>query len=363
MATTYYMSGISLIVQYLTNLGLLAAGGQVNTYVGGSVSTPVTTYTDSTGIVANANPMTLSSSGRPSAASGAPVAFWVPGGTTVKLVVTDAGGNLLVSLDNVPALNDLTNSANALQTLLAIPASSNSTGAGPVAGADLVANAVKSYDVFSDVRAANAPVLATGQTLDIEVQGAVAVGDSLGGFFYWAPSSVAADDGRTVLRPNSVALGSAGRWLRLYPQGVPQVITQTVDQQVVSSTVLVNNTALTLALSIGTWLLQLRGLFLGVGGTGQGWKAQMSFGGTTAGPTALGGVTSANAVAAATAGIAGAAVTAAAVSSTSGDVCNLDLILQVTVAGTLNIQFAQNSSSANATVMKAGSTLIATRVA
>ena len=44
----------------------------------------------------------------------------VPGGTVVKLIVTDSLGNALVYLDNVPAINDLTNSSNALATLLAL---------------------------------------------------------------------------------------------------------------------------------------------------------------------------------------------------------------------------------------------------
>jgi hypothetical protein len=82
-----------------------------------------------------------------------------------------------------------------------------------VAGADLIANAVKSYDVFADVRAANAPVMASGQTLVILVQGGVSVGDELGGLFYWSPTSTTADDNSTVLEPSSTS--GPGRYLRL----------------------------------------------------------------------------------------------------------------------------------------------------
>jgi hypothetical protein len=362
MATTYYLSGISLIVQYLTNLGLLAQGATLNTYVGGTVSTPVTTYTDSTGGSANANPMTLNAGGRPATPSGALAAFWVPGGTSVKLVVTDAAGNQLVNLDNVPAINDLTNSTNSLQALLASASSSNASGSGPVAGADLVANAVKSYDVFSDVRNANAPALVTGQTLSIEVQGGTIVDDGLGGPFYWSPTSLATDDNRTVLRPNSVASGSAGRWLRLYPLGAPQIIAKAADQSV-SSTVLTNDTALAIALlGGGTYLIQLRLRLIGVSTTGQGYQVGTVFSGSIPGLSAGGGVASSNGTAAAAITTIGSNIAESAVSSTAGDFVNLDFVITIGTAGTLTVQFAQNSSSANAVTMKAGSSLIATRL-
>lgn len=363
-ATTYYLSAISLIVQYLNNLGLMAAGGSVQTYLGGSSVTPVTTYTDSTGTVANPNPMTLSSTGRPAAANGAPVAFWVAGGTNVRLLVYDAAGNLLVYLDNVPAINDLTATNNALQTLLASPASSNASGTGPVAGADLVANAVKSYDVFADVRVANVPVMASGQTLNVQVQGGSTVLDGLGGTFTWSPTSTAADDGMTVLKPQGLGNAQPGRYLRNYERGVPVVIVKPSNQQVVSSTVLVNDTSLTLNLaSGGTYLVQFRLQLFANGGTGQGYKVQLNFGGTLSGINGGGGVQSANGVASALFVNFGTAVTAAAISATTGDVFNADFVVEVSNGGALQVQFAQNSSSANATIMSAGSLITATRVA
>jgi hypothetical protein len=365
--TTYYLSGISLVLQYLTNLGLMAAGGQVYTYVGGSVGTAVTTYTDSTGLVANANPMTLNSAGRPASASGAPVAFWVPGGTTVQLQVFDASGNQLVFLDNVPAINDLTNSTTALQALLASAVSSNVAGAGPVAGADLVANAVKSYDIFADVRAANAPILVTGQTLNIEVQGASAVGDGLGGFFYWNAASTSNDDGRTVLKPTSVSASGAGRWLRYYPLGVPQIIVKTAAQQVVSSTTLTPDTQLTTTLlANATYLVQARLQLLGIGGTGQGWKAAIAYTGTiAAGGTGV-GIVSGNGTPVATLNAIASspgAMSNAALADVLTDAANIDYILQTGTSGTLTVEFAQDSSSANATQMNVGSALIITRLA
>lgn len=210
--TTLYLLPLSLIPQWFTNVGVMAAGGTVTTAIAGT-TTPVTTYTDSTGLVANPNPMTLSSTGRPVSASGAPVAFWVPAGTVVKFLVNDASGNQLDYLDNVQAINDPSNSGSVLPSL-ANPASSGGSGVGPVAGVDLVANAIKSYDTFADVRAANQPVLASGQTLSIQVQGANTVNDGDGGDFYWSATSVATDNGNTVLKP-SITTG-AGRWLRLF---------------------------------------------------------------------------------------------------------------------------------------------------
>lgn len=365
MATqTFYMSGISLILQYLNALGVLQAdsGGLLFTNVGGSVGTPVTTYTDSTGTVPNPNPMSLSSTGQPVSSSGAPVAFWVPGGTVVQLIVQTSTGQQLFFLDNIPSLNDLTNSTTALQTLLANPASSNVAGVGPVAGVDLVANAVKSYDVFADVRAANVPTLAAGQTLNIEVQGGLAVNDGLGGFFYWSAASAAVDDGRAVLKPNTSS--GNGRWLRYYPLGVPQIIVKPSAQQVLNSTALVNDTALSAALAAGgTYQVNLRLQLSGVGGTGQGWKVSAAFSGSVALDGAGAGVVAGNGTAVVTASSIGGTMTNAAISSAASDAVNMDFILVVGTGGTLNVQFAQNSSSANATQMNQGSVLTITRVA
>lgn len=364
-STTFYMSGISLILQYLTALGVLqvAAGGKLYTNVGGQISTPVTTYTDSTGIVENPNPLTLSSVGTPVSSSGAPVAFWVPGGTVVQLLVTDAAGNQLFFLDNVPALNDLTGASTSLAALLASAASSNVAGVGPVAGADLVANAVKSYDVFADVRAANEPTLVTGQTLNIEVQGGLSVNDGLGGFFYWNPTSAAADDGRTVLKPNSDS--GVGRWLRYYPLGARQIIVKPLNQQVISNTALQNDSALFVPLAANaTYLVALRAQLLGVGSTGQGWKAALAYTGSIAADGAGAGITSGNLTAAATVDlIGGAGMSNAAISDSTPDSIVMDYVIVTNAAGSLNFEFAQNSSSANATQMNQGSTLTVTRVA
>jgi hypothetical protein len=104
---TLYILPLSYIPQWFTNIGVVATGGQITTYLAGT-TTPVTTYTDNTGLVANPNPMTLSAAGRPVSASGAPVAFWVPAGTVVKFIATDAAGNQLDVLDNIAGVDDPT---------------------------------------------------------------------------------------------------------------------------------------------------------------------------------------------------------------------------------------------------------------
>lgn len=218
---TQYLSPAGMLLQQLSNLGVPLAGGFVNVLVAGSVSTPQTSYTDSTGLVPNAQPIVLNSAGR-LAAGNAPVSIWVPANTPHKITVTDSAGNLLsggASLDNLFGINDPT----ALNSGLANPA----TGF----GVDLVANALKSYDVFSSVRAANVPALAAGQTLIIDVEGGASVGDGLGGEFYWSASSVAADDGSTVIKPT--AGGASGRYLRLV---IPQTALQNVSGSFTAAT-------------------------------------------------------------------------------------------------------------------------------
>jgi len=52
-----------------------------------------------------------------------------------------------------------------------------------------------------------------GQTLIIDTEGALVIGDGLGGEFYWSASSIAADDGINVIKPT--AAGASGRYLRI----------------------------------------------------------------------------------------------------------------------------------------------------
>lgn len=87
--------------QFFTQQGVVLVGGKLNTYVAGSL-TPVATYTDSTGAVANANPVVLDSGGRLTQQ------IWITAGTRIKFVVTDStGASLGPTIDNIPGVNDV----------------------------------------------------------------------------------------------------------------------------------------------------------------------------------------------------------------------------------------------------------------
>jgi len=95
------LSPISLVLQWFNDQGVVLAGGKINTYVAGT-TTPLATYTTSALSVANANPIVLQSNGR------MPAEAWLPQGSNLKIVLTDAVGNVIPNgtLDNIPCLND-----------------------------------------------------------------------------------------------------------------------------------------------------------------------------------------------------------------------------------------------------------------
>lgn len=199
---SYYLTPVSSIFQFFTNQGIVLAGGKVNTYLAGT-TTPQVTKTDSTGAVSNANPIILDSAGRlPN------VQIWQQGGISLKIIVTDSNNvQIGPTFDQISGIND--------PTLLLAPFSNPASGS----GADLIANADRSYDIFASMRAANVPNLAAGQTLVVTAEGATAVGDTLGGPFYWSATSTAADDNATVIKPT--AAGATGRYLRLLYNPLP----------------------------------------------------------------------------------------------------------------------------------------------
>lgn len=221
--STYFLCPFASVLQYFTDTGIILSGGKVNTYLAGT-STPQATYTDSTGVTPNSNPIILGSNARlPN------VSIWQPQGVSLKIIITDANNNQLgPTFDQIPGIGDPTPTTNALIN----PASGF--------GADLVANAMRSYDIISSVRAATAPSLSAGQTLIICVEGLATVNDSKGGLFYWNPTSSATDDGLNVIKPNSVV--GNGRYLRLIQSvsssftgtftGFTTVVTATVQYRI-----------------------------------------------------------------------------------------------------------------------------------
>lgn len=90
---------------YVSSSGAPFNGALLNTYIAGS-STPAVTYTSSTGLVQNANPMTLNSAGYPTTAS-SQTQIWLTGGVTYKFVLTTALGAVIWTRDNLAGVGDV----------------------------------------------------------------------------------------------------------------------------------------------------------------------------------------------------------------------------------------------------------------
>ena len=92
-------------VQLFNNQGIVLAGGTVTTYQAGTAN-QLGTWTDSTQAVANANPMTLDSSGRTTQE------IWLTSGSQYKFIVRDSLGNQIAPVfDNISGINDVSNPA------------------------------------------------------------------------------------------------------------------------------------------------------------------------------------------------------------------------------------------------------------
>ena len=118
------LSPVGVGQQYFDNNGVPLAGGLIYTYQAGT-STPLATYTDNGGTIANANPIVLDSSGR------VPYEIWMFTGYSYKFVIQTSAGASIQTLDNLyPILQ------NAPATSPAIPSGgiilwSGSTGSVP----------------------------------------------------------------------------------------------------------------------------------------------------------------------------------------------------------------------------------------
>lgn len=77
--------------------GLPLAGGQIFTYQAGS-STPLATYTDVNGTIANANPIILGADGK------LPNELWLQSGYSYKYVLQDANSVLINTYDNIAGI-------------------------------------------------------------------------------------------------------------------------------------------------------------------------------------------------------------------------------------------------------------------
>lgn len=81
-----------LTPQFFTNNGLPLVGGLLYSYSAGT-TTPIATYTDSTGSTSNANPIVLNSRGEAS--------VWLLPNVGYKFVLEDSGGNIIQTRDQV----------------------------------------------------------------------------------------------------------------------------------------------------------------------------------------------------------------------------------------------------------------------
>jgi len=108
------LSSVGVGQQYFDNNGVPLAGGLIYTYQAGS-STPLVTYQDNAGTIANANPIVLDSAGR------VPNEIWLLQGYSYKFIIQSASGTSLITLDNLYGI---------LQTA---PASSSNVPSGLIA--------------------------------------------------------------------------------------------------------------------------------------------------------------------------------------------------------------------------------------
>ena len=80
--------------QFFNNDGLPLNAGKIFTYQAGS-TTPLSTYTDSSGLIANTNPIILGTDGRP------PSTIWLSQGFFYKFVLTTSSDVTIQTYDNI----------------------------------------------------------------------------------------------------------------------------------------------------------------------------------------------------------------------------------------------------------------------
>jgi hypothetical protein len=343
--TTYYLSPISTILQYFTDSGIVLSNGKVNTYLAGT-STPTATYTDITGVTPNANPIILSSAGRlPN------VSIWQPGGVALKVVVTDALNNQIgPTFDQISGINDPTSLTSSL------------AASGSGSGADLVANAVRSFDIVSSVRSAGAPTIISGQTRIIDTEGANAINDGFGGLFYWNASSSATDDGISVIKPTGVS--GNGRYLRQKNSQFYASKPSSTARTSVTTLSADPDLLITVPISSGTYSFEGLLLFNGSGGGGGGISVGLYTGSTLVNNPAFVVLGRINAAAfnayiggwnasVVTSSFSAATITASGSGNDAVHICGT--ISGISGSGNFGISWAQNSSSANSAQMLAGS--------
>lgn len=85
--------------QFFDNNGVILSGGLLYTYAAGT-TTPQTTYTSSSGAIANSNPIVLDSAGRTTSE------VWLTEGAACKFVLKTSAAVIIGSYDNISGVND-----------------------------------------------------------------------------------------------------------------------------------------------------------------------------------------------------------------------------------------------------------------
>jgi hypothetical protein len=93
------LSPVGNAFQFFSNDGLPLAGGKLQTFQAGS-TTPLATFTDASGLIANTNPIILGTSGRP------PSTIWLSDGFFYKFVLSDANDVVIQTYDNLYGIID-----------------------------------------------------------------------------------------------------------------------------------------------------------------------------------------------------------------------------------------------------------------
>ena len=106
---SYLLSPIGNGFQFFTTTGLPLAGGYLYSYQAGS-STPLSTYTDSTGATANTNPIILGTDGRP------PFEIWLTSGYSYKFVLADSTNTVIQTYDNIYPIPNATSTSTTVPT-------------------------------------------------------------------------------------------------------------------------------------------------------------------------------------------------------------------------------------------------------
>lgn len=87
--------------QFFDNNGNPLNGGLIESYLAGT-STPTTTYTSSSGLIAHSNPIVLDAAGR------VPNEIWLATGSSYKFILKTSANVLIGTYDNIRGANDIT---------------------------------------------------------------------------------------------------------------------------------------------------------------------------------------------------------------------------------------------------------------